>query len=653
MKIRLESQWEAETSPKSANAPTSGAAQGGRTWNAVSPTFLLAAVLLLAALLRFGVSSFRWVGPDEGSYLLDARLILQGKVPIIDFAARQPLFLWLLAALFKVFGASLVVARLFLGVCSVLSGLLLYGLGKKVVGAEVALVGVAVAALFPFNVVWSVSVITETPAVLFATLSIWLALCALERNSPWLGLGAGLAAGAAYFTRETAVWVMVVVVLYALVVWRGSSKTKLKVFAGLLGGYLAACGAVWLYYGHYLTVRDLFFSRLNPLDVVLSQVVRGPYSMTPTTSAAIGAVQALDDIETYAHEIFAFGLFGLAGIGGTAIVTMRERRANPRPAGIGLLFLWVGVVAAMYGVRFVLVERVLFARYLLEVLPPLALLFAFTLARVLNGEHDKWLLTLAVGLTLGIYFIQHAAWQKFPGAGFYFIAGTALAALLRLRWERGSWTLGLLGFLMAAVMVLTTSRINARVPFGMQGLARTSLAVLLWLALIFAIARRQTAEARRGWRNLAATTLVLFSFIYSLGKQAQKVGPSYEGIWTPRTVRTVTKVLQSHSRPGDVVLSGGQIWAFAAGLDCFLNITHTLGLLYIPESTMQRAFSERPPEFIVMDGYTEKRTLPHASLLAGKMTALYEKVAIVQGSQYPVSIFRLRAEDPGAEQEHR
>ncbi|MDZ7338616.1 MAG: hypothetical protein ONB30_08750, partial [candidate division KSB1 bacterium] len=83
MKIRLESQWEAETSPKSANALTSGAAQGGRTWNAVSPTFLLAAVLLLAALLRFGVSSFRWVGPDEGSYLLDARLILQGKVPII------------------------------------------------------------------------------------------------------------------------------------------------------------------------------------------------------------------------------------------------------------------------------------------------------------------------------------------------------------------------------------------------------------------------------------------------------------------------------------------------------------------------------------------------------------------------------------------
>ncbi len=618
-----------------------------------APVFLLVAVLLLATFFRAVVLPARWVGPDEGSYLMDARLVMQGKVPIVDFAARQPLFLWLLAGLFEVFGPSLLVARLFLIGCSVAAGAVLYRLGKQIFCQNVALVGVTVALLLPFQAVWSVSVMTEMPALLLECICACATILALHKSSRWYGLAAGLAAGAAYFTRETAVAAMAVAVLYVLVVWRGPWRTKSRVATGLLVGCLLACGAVWAYYARYLALHELFFSRLNPLDLVLSQLVQGQYSLTPTTSAAIGAVQAAGDIETYAHELFAFGLFGLVGALGAAMFAARKRQDEGRPRGIGLLFLWVGLVVGMHLIRFLFVEKVLFSRYLLEVLPPLSLLFGFTLVRVLQWQRNTLaLVVLVAGLTIGVYSIQHAAWQHFPGAGSYFVGATALAALLLGGGDRAKWLPAVMSVCFAAGAVALASQFRVQVPFGMQSLVRCSLAIAIWYALFRLASRTTRPDKRRHCVNLATLTLVMFAFVYSLGKQGQKIGPSYEGVWSPATLRLVTRELQTQARPGDVVLSGGQIWTFAAGLECFLDITHTLGLLYLPDSAMEKAFSERPPEFIILDGYTEKRTLPHAPLLAGKLTALYEKVAVVPGSPHPVSIFRRRPELVTAPQDH-
>jgi 4-amino-4-deoxy-L-arabinose transferase-like glycosyltransferase len=579
---------------------------------------------------------------------MDARLILEGKVPIVDFAARQPLFLWLLAALFKLTGPSLTEARIMLLSCNVATGLLLYALGRRILGRELALMGAAVFLLFPFSVVWSLSVITETLAVLLACASALLLLLAWERRrSLGFALGAGVAAGAAYFTRETGVWVMAVLVLYSLLVRGSPLRKKATITGALVLGYLIVCAAVWAYYAQYLSLRELAFSRLNPLDVVLSRFALGPYSMTPTTSAAIGAVQPLDDIETYLHEIFAFGLFGFVG----AILAVPIARRRPAEAGVSngrtLLLLWLGVVVAMYAVRFAALEQVVFARYLLEILPPLSLFFAFSLGELLPQRRGRWLLLVCL-LLVGVYALQHAAWRHFPGAGAYFVVGAVLAAALWRKGQPGELPVGLLSMGIAVVAVAVTSLLRVRVPFGMGPLVRTVVAIALWAGALWLVRPRSAAGSGERLRQLVGLTLVLFAFLYSVGKQGQKIGPSYEGVWSPGTVKQASQVLLAQARPGDLVLSGGQIWTFQAGLDCFLDITHTLGFLYVPDSVMQRAFAERPPRFIVMDGYTEKRTSPHRELLASKLSALYAKVATVGGSPRPVEIYRLREDSAWA-----
>ncbi|MBC7185661.1 MAG: glycosyltransferase family 39 protein [Calditrichaeota bacterium] len=606
------------------------------------PVLVVGGLLLLALVFRLAFLPFRWVGPDEGSYLMDARLILDGKVPIVDFAARQPLFLWLLAALFKLISPSLTAARIMLLSCNVGTGLLVYAIGRRLFERESALAGTAVFLLFPFSVVWSLSVITETLAVLLACASALLLLLAWERRT---GLGyalaAGMAAAAAYFTRETAVWVMAVLVLYSLFAHRSPFRRKATIIGALVLGYLIVGAAVWAYYARYLSMRELVFSRLNPLDVVLSRIAPGPYSMTPTTSEAIGAVQALDDIETYVHEIFAFGLFGFVGAI-LAVPLAWRRSADSRSSNtMALLLLWLGVVVAMYAVRFAAVEQVVFARYLLEMLPPLALLFAFSLGKLLPMKRGG-LFLFVVLLLVGVYAVQHATWQHFPGAGVYFLAGAVLAVALWSKGRPGGVRIGMLSIGLALVAVWVTSLLRVRPPFGIGPLVRTAVAIALWVGAVCLVCRRSSSGSGEHLFRLVGLTLVLFAFLYSVGKQGQKIGPSYEGVWSPGTVTKATQLLVAEARPGDVVLSGGQIWTFQAGLDCFLDITHTLGLLYVPDSVMQRALTETPPRFIVMDGYTEKRTSPHRELLASKLSALYAKAATVGGSPHPVEIYRLR-----------
>ena len=75
------------------------------------PAVLLLLLLTIGFIIRFIILQYRWINPDEGSYLMDARLILQGKIPIADYAARQPFFLYFLAATMKIFGVSLSVGR--------------------------------------------------------------------------------------------------------------------------------------------------------------------------------------------------------------------------------------------------------------------------------------------------------------------------------------------------------------------------------------------------------------------------------------------------------------------------------------------------------------------------------------------------------------
>ena len=78
---------------------------------------------------RPAVARFRFVDADEGAYLTDCRLLIEGRAPYVDFFFPQtPLFLYVYSGWVKIFGVTLYSARALSAVLAALTGTLLFGL---------------------------------------------------------------------------------------------------------------------------------------------------------------------------------------------------------------------------------------------------------------------------------------------------------------------------------------------------------------------------------------------------------------------------------------------------------------------------------------------------------------------------------------------
>jgi len=60
----------------------------------------LLAVFLVSLFIRLWLLDKRWINADEGAHLMDAVLVLDGKIPEVDFHARQPLYVYSIAWVF-------------------------------------------------------------------------------------------------------------------------------------------------------------------------------------------------------------------------------------------------------------------------------------------------------------------------------------------------------------------------------------------------------------------------------------------------------------------------------------------------------------------------------------------------------------------------
>ena len=104
------------------------------------PKLLLGILFLCGFLLRLALFKVRWINPDEGAHLMDARLWLDGLIPIADFGSRQPFYVFMLLVFIKLFGVSLSAARLMPLLASMGSAFFLYLLGKKMWNRSVGMI---------------------------------------------------------------------------------------------------------------------------------------------------------------------------------------------------------------------------------------------------------------------------------------------------------------------------------------------------------------------------------------------------------------------------------------------------------------------------------------------------------------------------------
>ena len=97
--------------------------------------------------------------------------------------------------------------------------------------------------------------------------------------------------------------------------------------------------------------------------------------------------------------------------------------------------------------------------------------------------------------------------------------------------------------------------------------------------------------------SLAATGIIASS------AGAKVIGPAYDCVWSPETVRSVSQIVRDHTTSDDEVMSGAVIWEFEAGRRPFLNISHPLGFINgMSDRTAKRItarLASRPPRLQV------------------------------------------------------
>ncbi len=205
-----------------------GLAQRKRVILAVSVTVVVGAVLRL-----WGIDSlFNAVHDyDPGVHALAARFITEGYLPYRDFAqVHPPLYDFVLAAVFKVFGYEFLYGR-YLSVCLSLASLVLvYFLGRHLYGRRVGIIAALLFAVEPMMVYLGRRCVQEALGLLLVLIGATLAVRYLEQRRTgllfWCGLVLGLAISTKYVFVPVTVAIGCAVLLLALPrdMWKSTHK---------------------------------------------------------------------------------------------------------------------------------------------------------------------------------------------------------------------------------------------------------------------------------------------------------------------------------------------------------------------------------------------------------------------------------------------
>jgi len=603
--------------------------------------WLFGLVLLAGLILRALILPMRWINADEGAHLMDARLLLQGLVPVVDYASRQPLYTLLLAAFLKLFGVSLAAGRWLPLLSSLGIAGMLFVLGRRLADVRAGLIAGAIYLLLPYSVIWSTVVKTEMPAVLLCLVAVYYLLRGVEpgegeREAMFFS---GLIAGLATYVRQPALYLSVAAVLFLLVRVTDAGRWRRILFYGF--GFIVACAAIAIFYGHYLSLNEMAFSQLNPLNLIWSRIghVLGllPERMRIVDSEGYRIFEQDSQYVVRAwRESILFSLVIVAAALMSGWQWWRRhagsRWAAARENPMLFFVFWFCLGLAAYG--FQTFSSTYYSQYFLELLPALILPAAVFIHRLLDRLHWKTFTVFVVYWSVFylIFFVFRYFWAwQWPVAAHFALALLALAAsqiLPRAAAVQPGWLLPVAG---ALISILLICWLQAHVPVLVY--------VVIGLCSIW-LYRFHFAHA-----DQAAWATLFFAAMITASYSGAVIGPQYESSWSPATLKSVVKMLRQEGREQDSVLSGAMIWTLSSGLQPFSGVSHPTVFLKKPDSLFEEKFTSAPPVFIVMDGYTQKKYQRYLPFIQRELRNHYQLLGEIGESRWPVTIYR-RTEPP-------
>jgi hypothetical protein len=609
--------------------------------------------------IRLWLLNQRWINPDEGPHLMDAVLVLDGKIPQVDFDSRELIYVYSLAGFLKLFGTSYISGRLLPLTCSLLVGLVIFRLAATLFDRKVALLSTVMYWMFPLEISQSVIVKTEPLVSLLTALAFYgAARFSLTGRPSWLAMAAMFAA-LGFYARQSAVIIPVVVsVFIVLFHWTRAREVALRLGI-FFAGYCAVILCVLGYYVRFVSPGDLW--GFIPIGWAVGRVVSpGRWGWSSQAIDPLSAHHATVSLGLsyweYVHQALYFSCFLIVGLvfsileQGYPVLGQQKPAERRSRVSASLLYLWLFFLFGAYAFYFY--SRGFFVDYSREFLPPLVIVLSAWLMRsVPSLRRDGALERFVLGglcLSAGL-FVIHEHYPAFFGIGQHASLAVALITVFTFAGAFANSTRRVVFILIlsSGAAFIVISRMVAWKTY-LSGLGPS----LVMVALIYAFtwiflknAAGQRAPSLPEYGRFVCLSVVSAAFVVSISFSAIQLGLRYDSIWSPQSVDTISSELKALTDRADEVMSGGVIWELQASRRPFHMISHPLrfeyGMTQKERAMIDGALVTRPPKAIVVDGYTEK-TYFRASQLAELVDAKYQFERAAGPAVFPVKLYRLK-----------
>ncbi|MBN1541610.1 glycosyltransferase family 39 protein [candidate division KSB1 bacterium] len=602
----------------------------------------------VALAIRLILIALRWINPDEGAHLMDARLFLDGYLPIIDFGSRQPFYVAILALFLQTLGSSLFVGRLVPVLSSLGTGVLIYAITRQLSNRVFSMLAAMIFFFLPLLLIWSPVVKTEPLAMLLGTASMLQLLNAFElplQRRGWILLS-GILAALAFYVRQPTLYLPLTVVIYLLAVRREPMKIRLLNTIYYFLGYLSVVMSVCAAFLARMSWQQVAISQLNPLNLILNRLLHvlgwlpAVHRVVEGEGFRILAQDPQITMQAWQQSIFS-GFFIVVAVALAISRSLRNSAAAPKHKEAMLLFtIWMMLVLLLYG--FQTAQRGFYTHYYTESLPPMILIAVHALDPEQIHRPYRWLFVLSAWLFFfSIYGVQRLFWQIEPGIALYWLFSCAAATVFfalffnrtSKKTELKTWYLSALGSCVALLLLLFA---------GMASVLALFLSAWVYFVIFKQSLKKNIAPDSPVWSHRAGTASILVAFFFSAAYSGSFLGPQFQGVWSRKTLDAVTTILKAEGEPADQVLSGGMIWTFQSGFSPYRNVAHPTEFLKKYHTDFNNDFRSNPPRFVVLDGYTQKKYQKHLDFLLEELELRYERLAVIRQAHRAVEIYRLR-----------
>lgn len=620
---------------------------------------ILIVLCLLSLSLRLWLIDERWINVDEGAHLMDAALVLDGWIPLVDFGSRSPLYVYVLAGFLKLFGTNYIAGRLYAVTFSLLTGVIVFLLGKTLFDEQVGLLSACMYWMLPLELLQSTVVKTE-PLVTFLTCVCFYSVVMFSRfgRKSWL-ITAGAIAAMAFYVRQSSLAIPPTVLIFLLVIQQGRVWQAAKHFGSFLVGYLAVVVLVMGYYSWYIN-PGLLMGELLPVGFLLHSLEQ-LVNLHGASGASGNALplgfgpylpidlqfQYLKDV-VYLHSFLLLGLvFSAVTFVHHSIYKGQEVGTTHRAAPV-LLYGWVCFLFLAYCYRFL--TQAFYIDYFREFLPPLVIIFAAWMCSSIPSlakERRVEKLILGGGSLSAILFVAQSHDKDQFGIGHHAALTIAVFALLYFagKWESTTRRVAFVSVLGALLASIVLGRYEPFKPY-FSGVVPSVIMIVVIYALTWALLEKRTRPSFVRYGKFVASSIMLASFVVGISYSAARLTLKYDNEWSPEVVETVAAHLREHTNAQDEVMSGAMIWEFQALRKPFQMISHPLGFLRgIPEEerlAIKAASELSPPQVIILDSYTEKIYMRNLPFLRELLQTRYHFVFEAGPKVSPVKIYQLK-----------